>query len=372
MYKKRSEIFDCNFVYFVMMALFVCVRLISSTFEIGTVLGYFLNIFIQVGIIFSLSLFLFSYLRKQKITTTLKNYGFKKISVKTILVSFLIGILVYIVTVFIATFFSVVLKLLGYEGSGSGVISSYPVWLLILELFTTALLPGFCEEVANRGMLVSSYKCLGTKKAILLSGLLFGLMHLNINQFFYATILGFYFGFVALYTDSIFPTMIMHFTNNAISTFLTFAVVNDLPIGSIFDNFISRISANGFMLAMLILFVFIVLIVMLLLWLTNYIIKDTRMLRMSQVADSAIKAQLRNELLFGEGNAPVETENDEMTIRINPETVQGRRLLSIDLKTNPFSYRQTYKPTQKDMIFLYATLFLGVILTISTFIWGII
>ncbi len=371
MYKKRSVIFDCNFVYFVIMSLFVAVRLLSSTFTIDTVLGYVLNVFIQVGIIFSLSLFLFSYLRKQKVKKTMFDFGFKKVSAKTIILSFVMGVLVYVITIFIASFFSVVLKGLGYESSSTSTTTDFPLWLLFLEIFTSAILPGFCEEVANRGMVVSSYKCLGIKKTVLISGLLFGLMHLNINQFFYATILGFYFGFVALSTDSIYPTMIMHFTNNAISTFMSYAIVNDLPIGSVLDNALSKISANGFAMAMLILFVFIVFIVALLIWLTKIIIKESQIKRIAQAADKAIKKRLRDELMYGTTqDSTIQTEN--MAIEINPERSDGKRLVSINFFPETLMLMPSYKATQKDMIFLYASLFLGIILTVSTFIWGIL
>lgn len=372
MFKKRNALFDCNFVYFLILSFFVVIRIISATFDIGEVMGYILNAIIQIGLAFSLPVFLFSYLRKQPVRKTLNDYGFKKITAKTFFCSLALGVLVYIITIFIASFFSVVLKGLGYESSSSGVsMTSYPVWLLFLELFTTAILPGICEEVAHRGMLLNNYKCLGAKKAILLSGLLFGLMHLNINQFFYATILGFYFGYVALSCGSIYPTMIMHFTNNAISTFMTFAIVNNMPIGSFLDNVLAKIISNGFALAILVLFMFIVLIVSFTIWLTRYIIKDSRITQMAQMADTVIKQQLRNELLSGiEEAKPI--ENSDVDVQLNPQVVDGKRLVSVNFKTNINQYKQTYNPSKKDMIFLYASLFLGIVLTISTFIWGIL
>lgn len=373
MFKKRSALFDCNFVYFLILSFFVIIRIISATFNIGTVMGYVLNAIIQIGLAFSLPIFLFSYLRKQKVKNTLVDYGFKKITAKTFVVSLLLGVLVYIVTIFIASFFSVVLKNLGYESSSSGAtMTSYPVWLLFLELFTTAILPGICEEVAHRGMLLNNYKCLGAKKAILLSGLMFGLMHLNINQFFYATILGFYFGYVALSCGSIYPTMIMHFTNNAISTFMTFAIVNNLPIGSFLDKALAKVVSNGFALAILVLFMFIALIVSLVVFLTRYIIKDTRITQMAQLADTAIKQQLRNEIMSGIEEAKPIANTNEVDVQLAPQIFNGKRFVSVNIKTNLMQYKQTYNPSKKDMIFLYASLFLGIVLTISTFVWGII
>ena len=67
MYKKRSEVFDANFVYFLLIAFFVVIRIVSSTFKVSSEFGYVLNIIIQVGLMFGLPLFVFSALRKQKI-----------------------------------------------------------------------------------------------------------------------------------------------------------------------------------------------------------------------------------------------------------------------------------------------------------------
>ncbi|MBO5884690.1 MAG: hypothetical protein J6Q51_02735, partial [Clostridia bacterium] len=66
MFKKRSELFDGNFVYFIILSMFVVVRVVSSTFEINTVMAYILNFIIQVPLALCLPMFLFSYLRKQK------------------------------------------------------------------------------------------------------------------------------------------------------------------------------------------------------------------------------------------------------------------------------------------------------------------
>lgn len=371
MFKKRSEFFDSNFVYFLILSFFVVIRIISSTFKLGEVAGYVLNFVIQVGLCLSLPLFLYSFLRKQKLKTTLNQYGFKKISLKATIVSFLIGILVYIVTIFIASFFSVVLSNLGYEKTTTSTMTEYPLWLFIIELLMTALLPGICEEVANRGMLIHGYKTIGAKKAILFSGLFFGLMHLNIEQFFFATILGFYFGFVALASDSIYPTMIMHFTNNAISTFMSYSIVNNLPIGSFLDNVLAQVTSKDLFTGVLILFVFITFIILMLLWLTKILCKETRVKRLAQVADQMLKQELRNDLLRGFQNVDV-PKNQSSEIELNKQVINGKNVININFKKDMLVYGVAYKPTSKDKIFMYANLFLGIVLTICTFIWGII
>ena len=374
MYKKRSVVFDANFVYFLLITFFVFIRIISSTFEISTEVGYLFNIIIQVGLMFSLPLFVFSALRKQKIKTTLKSFGFKKINFKAILYSILIGILVYFLTVCISSFFSLILTLLGYDPSygGSSGMTSYPLWLLFVELVFTAVLPGICEEVAHRGMLVSAYKSMGIKKTVLYSGLLFGLMHLNIEQCFYASIIGFLFAFIAIVTDSIFPTMIMHFVNNAISVLFTFARVNGSPLGGVFDSALKWCQSIGPLLAFVVIFAVITFAVLLLGFLVAKLLKETRMQRISEMADSVVKQQLRKQLFEGtslETQQP-DADNDEIKVE-NRSTIGTKVVFDVKLVGDLF-LRKKYRPTFKDNIFMYGSMFLGIVITLFTFIWGIL
>ena len=367
MYRDK-EIFNTNLVYFLIICLFITIRIISSTFSIPTIWGYILNGVIQIGLMLSLPLFLFSYLQKQKVSKTVKDFGFNKIGIKTILLSFVAGIIVYLITIFVATFFSAILSLLGYENSSSGtVVSSYPLWLLFVELFVTAVLPGICEEVAHRGMLLNGYKKTGTKKAIILSGFLFGLMHLNIEQFFFASIIGIFFGFVAFFTDSIFPTMIMHFTNNAMSTFMGYASANNLPIYDAFNSFIGNMFGGNAFLSIMMMFLFILILVGLMYLIVMAMFKDTRLKNMAKVADKAVKEELRRRLMSGVGGAE-EVEKDD-DIDVDLKTVGNNKIFSIVLRTG---YKNVYKPTFRDNIFLYVNLFLGIATTLSTFIWGVL
>ena len=373
MFKKRTEIFDCNFVYFIILSMFVVLRIVSSTFSIGEVAGYILNFVFQVGLACSLPIFLYSYLRKQNIKTTLNYYGFKKINFKSVLISLALGVLVYILTIFISSFFSGIISMFGFESlGGSSLPEEFPVWLLIIELFATAVLPGICEEVANRGMLLNCYKSFGAKKAIFLSGLLFGLMHLNIEQFFYATIIGFYFGFVALTTDSIYPTMIMHFTNNAISGFMSFAIVNELPASNILNSVFGSLMSGNIISGFLVLIIFLSCVVAAVVYLTKQLCKETKVKRLTQVADRMVRTELRNELLSGIADAKLEEPTQSSEIELKEHIIGGKRFFNVNIKQDILIYTPTYYPTFKDNMFMYINLFLSILITVFTFIWGIL
>ncbi len=86
-----------------------------------------------------------------------------------------------------------------------------------LALLFIAIIPSVFEEFVYRGVFYNEYRKVNARKAVLLSGLLFGLMHMNLNQFFYAFFMGAIFALVIEATDSILASMIVHFTINGSS-----------------------------------------------------------------------------------------------------------------------------------------------------------
>lgn len=82
-------------------------------------------------------------------------------------------------------------------------------------LLLMAIVPCVLEETVYRGVFYNEYSKLNPWKAALLSGLLFGLMHGNINQFCYAAVMGILFALLIEATGSILSTMLIHFWINA-------------------------------------------------------------------------------------------------------------------------------------------------------------
>ncbi len=82
-------------------------------------------------------------------------------------------------------------------------------------LFLMAIVPCVLEETVYRGVFYNEYSKINPWKAALLSGLLFGLMHGNINQFCYAAVMGILFALLIEATGSILSTMLIHFWINA-------------------------------------------------------------------------------------------------------------------------------------------------------------
>lgn len=100
-------------------------------------------------------------------------------------------------------------------------------WLALgLNLVTYALLPGVIEELVFRGWVLGALQPFGERRALLLSALLFGLLHGNLTQMPFALLLGLVFGFIALRTGRLWPCMIIHAANNGMSVLLDYASVH--------------------------------------------------------------------------------------------------------------------------------------------------
>lgn len=104
-------------------------------------------------------------------------------------------------------------------GSGTG---NY-----FIILFLISLSPGICEEVFFRGFMLSGYEQVkNRKKTILMTGILFGIFHFNLQNLLLPTFLGFVFAWLVYETGSIFTSMIGHTAFNAIGATVSYMSAN--------------------------------------------------------------------------------------------------------------------------------------------------
>lgn len=89
---------------------------------------------------------------------------------------------------------------------------------LLLNLVIYALIPACAEELMNRGLLYHAYrKTCGVRKAMLLSSLLFGLFHMNLDQFAYTFLFGLFLCLITEAGGSLLPAAVCHIALNAIT-----------------------------------------------------------------------------------------------------------------------------------------------------------
>lgn len=109
-------------------------------------------------------------------------------------------------------------------------ISSTPYIVMVL-LF--GVMPAITEEVTLRGIVLSGYNNQSKFKAALVTGILFGIFHLDLHQLLYASVLGFVMAYLVRVTNSIFSSVILHFVVNTMSvTIQKLAAFNTTTINS--------------------------------------------------------------------------------------------------------------------------------------------
>src|SRR5690625_3901578 len=87
--------------------------------------------------------------------------------------------------------------------------------VLWLTLFHVSVVPAVCEEVLYRSYVLRSFeKSWGIWPAIVISGLIFGLYHLQLSNLLPLATLGMLFAFITWVSRSILPAMAAHFVNN--------------------------------------------------------------------------------------------------------------------------------------------------------------
>lgn len=106
-------------------------------------------------------------------------------------------------------------------------IPSTEGWNLLLVIIVIAVLPAIFEESVFRGLMLGPMKRFSTISAVLLSGFLFALYHQNPAQTLYQFCCGCAFALVAVRANSVLPTVLSHFLNNAFIIILSAFKMND-------------------------------------------------------------------------------------------------------------------------------------------------
>lgn len=382
---KKNTLFKVGIIYFAIVALLIGIRIASNY---GVFDGFGLigkttvtSAIIQIIVMFAIPVVFFTLAKKQKTKDTFKDFQYKKVSGKVIACAIALGFIVFFLNGYISSLFAYIIELLGYETvptSGTSTGNDYTWVYFIVSVICSCLLPAICEETAHRGMLLTGLKRYGVGKAIIISGLLFGLIHLNINQFFYATIIGWLLGALTIMSNSIYPAMIVHFMNNFLSTCAEFSLANGLNYlnPNILLNAI--LSLFGGVFGNLVLFLFIVGLV----WLGIYLMtKIYKAQKLPYVKKRIIKDNLHFFLSSDNLEINDKNLNDVYFKRFfGNENISNASLMYLMDKSKQKGFwdnlEDTYLPKDKnglmDYIFIVGAIVLGAVTTLFTFIWGLL
>lgn len=93
---------------------------------------------------------------------------------------------------------------------------------LILDLFVVAVMPGICEELLFRGLLLATYERWGTWKAIWITSLMFMGMHGSIEGMAAELLIGAALGYAAASTGTLYAPIMLHTVYNAITLMVAY------------------------------------------------------------------------------------------------------------------------------------------------------
>ena len=275
--------------------------------------------------------------------------GWRRMPFKNVILCFILGICLYLLNIFVASVFGMVLRNFGYQfNSSDNAFTGYQG--LIISLLLTAVLPAICEEFLHRGVLMNGMvRQFGVRKAILWSSVLFGLMHMNIGQFFYATILGWFMAVTAMSASSLWGSVIVHFTNNALATYFSYAEELKLPG----VNLINYLFGNGISLILTVLIAFII---------VGEIIRHMARDKFNRNLDSYTVRYLATQNQFT-------TEDfDRLKVALPRalKTLPTWKATAAYIET--FHQPQASKPLEKSLLAVICVL--GGVITILSFVWG--
>ena len=117
----------------------------------------------------------------------------------------------------------------------------------LLNLFVIAVLPALLEEMIYRGYILRVLRPYGNLYAVMISSMLFSLMHGNLRQIPFAFLVGLVLGYAYIATNNIWIPIAIHFANNAISVTMEYFAFS-LPVdyqGAYYGMVIYGLAAIG-------------------------------------------------------------------------------------------------------------------------------
>jgi membrane protease YdiL (CAAX protease family) len=114
-------------------------------------------------------------------------------------------------------------------------IASHSVPELLFVILIVALIPSICEELLFRGLVQRNFEKSSPIKwlGIIVTGIIFGVYHLNPFSLIPLIALGIYFGYIVYKSDSILVAIIAHFFNNAVAVLASYFHIDDEMVGTL-------------------------------------------------------------------------------------------------------------------------------------------
>ncbi len=144
-------------------------------------------------------------------------FPFEKIGAKKLFMLCVAGLFFSLLSNLAPDLLTNVFGLAGLSNTGATIEFADNPPSLLMYILTVAIMPAFTEEFAFRGVVMGSLRKYSDGLALVVSAALFALTHGNFVQIPFTFCCGLVFGFMVLKTNSLLPSIIVHFLNNGLS-----------------------------------------------------------------------------------------------------------------------------------------------------------
>lgn len=212
----RISFFNANILYLIVMVLFVSVGYVvqKHDFNYGVLITEFLLV--------ALPTIIYTKVMGASVKRELRFNDLALTDMVLVVVAFISA---YFVAVFVNLIGEILLSMMGNLIVPDIPFATDPAEYIVL-LFVIAGSAGICEEILFRGFMLRAYERFGMWPGIMITALLFSILHLNIQNLLAPFFLGIVLGFVVYKTNSIFAGILGHFINNAISVTWGYVIMN--------------------------------------------------------------------------------------------------------------------------------------------------
>lgn len=255
--------FIAVFAAIIILILYKVIDLHSKgSFNAGAITKLFTNLvddpaynFLSIFIYFSYMFIPFSIVAVCLKQNPFKVIPFKFKNSKILLPIIIIGLAASSVGTLYSSYFSSLLSQFNLQMNESLFSMPKNTLSLVFSSLTTCIFAPFCEEFLFRGLIMQRLRKYGDFFALLISSLLFGILHANFSQTPFAFLVGLGLGFAVLETGSIFAGIIIHFLINTISTVLN---ISALYIGDTNANIIYYIYSAVIVIAAIVSLIYLI------------------------------------------------------------------------------------------------------------------
>ena len=142
----------------------------------------------------------------------------------TFILSVVAGIGICMIANIATTYLTVIMSIFGLELSSPDIPMPGGAAGVVTSIIRIVVVAAIAEELTLRGYVMGNLRKYGDKFAIIVSALVFAIMHGNLIQAPFALIAGFGLGYFAVKTGTVWTAVAIHAANNFISTAISYAM----------------------------------------------------------------------------------------------------------------------------------------------------